>query len=501
MAAEPPAGAPPPPAADRPPRRFVTVLATGCLLWGLFLVHVSWQRWQAGDIGIDTAAWAQSLHEQQAGRGFVFTCYPDVEATVPRSQFSVHFYLHLLGQAVVYRLLPHPLVLYVLQHLAHVLGAFCLGLFAWHLAQGDEVFALGLAAAFLLYAPLARAQVAYDVNPRHTAMLLLPLAGWARCTRRWGLLAAAALALAAGEENLALLAGFTLLGVAWVVPAQRRWTLVLGTVLLAYTALVLRFGLAAFMREGFHIHFLGRYTQLTQGLAGWQASLWRPENGRYLLELLAPLALLPLLTCGPWHVAALPFLAQNLLSAMLDTRLIGHHYTSPLAVALFLTVVEGFARHRWRRLVAIGLLGLNLALAIVWYPVLGYLWEGLDARVVELGRNMAPLAAVIGPDDALCAPPAVCARFWARPRLWFLPHGLETADVVVVPCYEPGYPALTAADLQQALARLRADPRCDLVAHNDDFLVFRRRLAGQAPRGAQPPREGAAMAPPASGRA
>jgi uncharacterized membrane protein len=465
-----PEGAP-----TRPPGWFLALLVGMSLLWFVYLGWLSWQRWQAGDIGIDTAAWAQALHEHKAGNGFRFTCYLDADQTMARSMFSIHFYLHLPLVRLFYGLAPHPLSLYVMQHLCVVLGAIFLGLLAWRASSGDGVWALCLAGAFLLYAPLARAQVAYDVNPRHAAMLLLPLAGWARSAGHWNLVLAALLMLGAGEENLSMMAGFTLVGLAWPTPKLRRWALAWGGGFLIYTVLVLRFGLPGFMTEGFQVHFLGRYALLGQGVSGWLAALFRWENGAYLLELLGPLALLPLLSLGSWHVAALPFLGQNLLSGPLDTRLIGHHYTSPLAVVIFLTVVEGCAHHRWRRFLAVGVFGLNLALAIVWSPVLSFLWEGLDARVIQVGNNMAPIAGVIPADAALSAPPAVCARFWARPRLWFFPQGLDEAEVVVIPCYDPGYPALSAADLRGYLARLRADPRVTLVLQNDDFLVFHRR--------------------------
>lgn len=465
----------------RPSHRFLLLLLGISLLWLVFLGRLSWQRWQAGDIGIDTAAWAQALHERQTGHGFRFTCYPDVEQTLARSMFSIHFYLHLPLIGLLYGLAPHPLLLYAIQHLFLAVGAVFLGLLAWRTSSGDEVWALCLTGTFLLYAPLARGQMAYDVNPRHAALLLLPLAAWARAVGRWNLVLAALLLLGAGEENLALLAGFALIGMAWAVPERRRWALVLGVGFLLYTVAVLRIGLPWFITEGFHIHFLDRYALLGKGVSGWLTALFRWENGVYLLELLGPLGLLPLFSIGPWHLAALPFLGQNLLSGPLDTRLIGHHYTSPLAVALFLSVVEGFAVHRRRRFLVIGLLGLNLALATAWYPVLGYLWEGLDARVIQLGQNMEPLSGVIPADTALSAPPTVCARFWARPRLWFFPQGLNEAETVVMPRYDPGYPALSADDLRACLARMQADPHVTTVLQNEDFIVFRRAHAPPPP--------------------
>ncbi len=467
-----------------PPRRLSAVLAIVSLLWLAACLRIDQIRWDCWDIGIDTASWGQIAHHGSHGRGWLFTCYPDrLDRTDARSTFSAHSFWLTPWLGLLYRLWPHPLVLYASVHVAHAFGALLIGLIAWRLF-GDEKAAIGSALLYLLVPAQALAQTRFDFAFRHWSLLFIPLAVWLSMFASRLTVMIPLLLLAAAEENLSLIAGFLCFTFSLQQPGQRAWFAAWGTVFCLYVPVAILFIIPSFIAPGFHLHYLPRYAHLTQGFSATTAVLFTTDNAKYLFELLAPMAFLPIWKPGLWLLPAIPFAAQNLLSVMNDTRMIGHHYSTPLSVTLFIATLFGLATmtSAWRNRVLAMLVACSLILSVTWYPSLAWLLDGPDARSLELRASCRPLEALIKPESTLSAPPAIASRFWYKSGLWFFPQGSGIADVVVIPKFLPGYPELSADDLHRAIASVtrRADVRP--VFENADLIVYERREspAGQS---------------------
>ncbi|MFZ2957978.1 MAG: DUF2079 domain-containing protein [Candidatus Ozemobacteraceae bacterium] len=444
-------------------------------LWFSFCCYVTWLRWQCWDIGIDTTVWGQSLFFASKGLPYQLTTYVGLDQTIPRPLLSFHFYLLLPFFSLFYKLFPNPAYLLVLQHLAHALGGWFIACIVWNRSSENRLVTLAATAAWLFYPPLARAQVAYDFSPQHLAAFFLPLAAWAATAGHHRIALGSLVFLACGEENMSLVAGFSALSLAWMHPERRGMYLIAAPLFLLYTIVVLKFGIPAFLPPGIENHFLNRYSGLLEHPGDIIQMTFNAPNGAYLLSLLAPLLFLPLIYPHPWLLATIPFVAQNLLSPGIDTRLIGHHYTTVLAIACFLGALFGILRSG-RRLVffSFSMAIICLFLIIFREPVLPWAWEGADGRTVELGNNLAPLATIIPSNASLSAPPVVGAHFWARDKLWFFPQGANEAEWIVVPKYQTSYPAVDITLLKNWISRFIKEPHVRRVLENDDIIVFRR---------------------------
>ena len=445
--------------------------------WFCFCAWVSWLRWSNYDIGIDTAEWAQTLHNGIHRAGWQYTCYTDSALLLSRNYYSMHFYNYLFPFSWAFMLVPHPLTLFFLQHGAHAVGGIAIGFLARRLSGGDCVFAILMMTVFFLHPAHARAQTAFDFNPRQFSLLFIPLAALAAEHGRHQIALWMLVALAAGEENLSLAAAFLSWTFLFRYPEFRTRYGVAGILLCLYTLAVLLFGLPAFLQDGFGIHFAGRYAHLKNGPLAWIEAVLTPANGKYLLSLLGPILLIPLLRPFPWLIAAVPFAAQNLLSLAPDTRLIGHHYTTPLSVALFLACLYGVcAGAPTRRRSSAGLMaGICLLLSVTLFPTLPYMWEGVDGRTAQLGANLKPIVEKIALTGSVSAPPMVCSHLWSREHLWFFPNGSREADWVVFPKFLLEYPAIDETRLRELWQEIVSDPGYSKIIENDDACLFQRR--------------------------
>jgi len=156
--------------------------------------------------------------------------------------------------------------------------------------------------------------------------------------------------------------------------------------------------------------------------------------------------------------------------------LIGHHYSTALGTILLLCTFHSATKlpPTWRSNFLAGLAVLAIYLSLTVFPVLSWAWEGVDARLAELSTNLDPLEKLIPPEASLTAPPAVAARFWRRPALYYFPLNLTTVDFVVLPKYLPGYPAFSQSDLAVWNRPLRTSPIHEIVFENADVVLFRK---------------------------
>jgi uncharacterized membrane protein len=340
---------------------------------------------------------------------------------------------------------PGAPVLLVLQSIILALGALPVFVLARR-RLGDP----RLGAAFaLLY--LANPSL-HGINVRdfHAAALAIPLLLLAleRADAGRPVVAglAMALTLACREDAAIAVAGVGL----WLALARRRWIAgaVVAALALAVLAADVRW-IIPYFREEPYSH-LGRYAHLGSSLGGIMAqTLLHPlstlagvmtqDRLKYLLAMLAPLALLPL--AAPLQaVGALPALAQNLLSS--DPVLFHHRtpYQSFVLPFLMVGAIEGWARLRGRlspragaTLVGVALLASGtLSARTIIHLAVPRFWP------TPADRAAHRLLAQVPREPAVSAQDPYVPHLALRPQVFVFPVGLEACDLVVL--NEASYP-------------------------------------------------------------
>ncbi len=336
-------------------------------------------------------------------------------------------------------LAPGPVTLLIAQSVALAMGGVAVfGLARARLRDG------GPAAAFaLLY--LANPSL-HGINVRdfHAAALAIPLllaAAWAvEAGRPWLALLPAALTLLCREDAaLAVVA----LG-AWMALGRRKWgpgTLaVVGS--LAVLAVDLRFLIPTYRGEAYT--HLWRYRWLGDSLGGIAATgllhplrtlgaLLTVDRLVYLVAMLAPLALLPLLGGGDLIGALLP-VAQNLLSSDPVLYNFRAQYQAFVLPFLMVAAVGGYARLERRRPGhwPVSVLVVAMTVSLV-----------LDSRTVN---NLAParfrptddqraayrVLAAVPPGAVVSAQDPYVPHLSLRPLVFVFPVGIAKSDHVLI---------------------------------------------------------------------
>ena len=219
------------------------------------------------------------------------------------------------------------------------------------------------------------------------------------------------------------------------------------------------------------------------------------RDGAYLLDLLLPLLGLPLLA----PLAALTAAPELLLNLLSDTRTqtsIHFHYTAGALPGLFVAAVLGAARLRRRfawaarpegRAVVVSTLvaGILLGPLPAWRLVPFGSELGTREHVVS-GRAEAAARAVrlIPRDAAVSASNTLGAHLSERRRIFSFPV-LGEAEWVAVDRFRGSYRDDNVAPQRfaQALARLQASGRFEVVFEEDDILVLRLREESSAAGG------------------
>jgi len=388
---------------------------------------------------------------------------------------------------------PEPSALLVVQAALVSLGAVPAFLLARrHL--GSEWGGLGFGLAYLLY-PATQWLVLDDFHPVALAAPLLLCAIW--------LLDADRLLAFAGVAALACLTkeqvGLTVaaLGV-WYALARGRPRAGLAIAASgAVAAVVATAVVVPHFAPGGTSPFAGRYERVGGSPAGMVETLVRDpgtivaeatqrRDGAYFLDLLWPLAGLPLLS--PLALAAAPELALNTLSGAPTQTSVHFHYTATIVPVLLAAAVLGAARAGRRRPVARSALprlavvaclagGMVLGPLPIWGHVpLGSELAAREHVVGEHARAASSVLELVPPGDVVSATNTLGAHLSARERVLSFPV-LADARWVAVDVRRPSTfdRAVDPQGLATALSRLRADPRFTLVAADDGVLLFRRR--------------------------
>jgi hypothetical protein len=296
---------------------------------------------------------------------------------------------------------------------------------------------------------------------------------------------AAVLAAATKEEIALAVAG---LG-AWYALARRRR--VAGAVIAAAGAAVAAIAVGVVVPHysgGDDSVFYGRYDEVGGSALGiLETAVTEPwtlfrvafdlRGLAYLLQLLAPLAFLPL--AAPLALlAALPDLALNLLSSARTQTSIHFHYGAPLIPALFAATVFALERraHPHRALVVLALAA-NFLLGAI--PLWGAIPGGEDLqsdawRVREHDRIAARALELVPEGAVVSASNSLGAHLSARRRFLSFPV-LRDATWIAVDATSPGYlDRIAPGPYARAIARVRRDRRWHLVFDEDGVLIFKR---------------------------
>jgi uncharacterized membrane protein len=403
------------------------------------------------------------------------------------SRLAAHFDPLLAAFAPLWWIWPSPELLLTAQAILIALGAVPLYRLAEkHLRSGRA--GLGFALAYLLF-PATGWLTLNEFHPVALACPFLLFAIWYLDEARYLPFAVfAGLAMLTKEEIPLIVAGIGI----WYAISRRRWLAgaAIAVVGLAVAAFAVKVVVPHF--HGQASHFYGRYDAVG-GSAGGIVKTAFTHPGRllatafdhrgvhYLLQLVLPLAALPLL--GPLIlIAAVPELVLNLLSSAETQSSIHYHYTAGEIPALVVAAVFG-AKRLGRRpdLAALG----AVVAAIVGNYVLGPLpvWRWLPggqelkadaSHVSEHDRIASRALRLIPGDAAVTATNSLGAHLSARKRIFSFPL-VEEANWVALDDEHPSLGDQNARDdAVPQIEQLVRSPAWQVVFSQDGIYILRR---------------------------
>lgn len=446
--------------------------ATLGVMAGFWAIGVSWLAIQrhlafktSGDLGI----FVQAIWTTAHGRPFYVSVWG------AGSNFLGHHFVPLLAVfAPVYRLWPDARLLLVIQ--VALLALAVVPLYVFARPRLGPWGGLLVAAAYLLYPALAYIAFA-DFHEITLTVPLLMAAGAALLNKR---LRAATiwlvLAMLLKEEVVLIAMGFGLYAMFFL----GRWRYGVALVMLsALWGLLLVLVIMPALAGGVGYSFFSRYTTLGNTLPEMLRTLllrpatiyhlvMTPQKLLYTLQLLVPLAFLPLLGFPP-ILLALPTYAYSMLSDYAFQTSIIYQYTAPLIPFLMLATVVGLQRIRRRQSreyhwAVIALAATTLISARLWSPLPGGQAYNADTfRVTEADQEARSVLATIPPDASVASDGDYAPWLGNRFLIGGMsgPHGVEVGpsrvpeylavkkpalDAVTAPAYpwivrnEPGSP-------------------------------------------------------------
>lgn len=405
------------------------------------------------------------------------------------SRLGAHFDPILAAFAPLWWLWPDPTMLLVVQAIAIALGALPVYLLARkHL--GSERAGVGFALAYLLY-PSTQWLALNEFHPVALATPLLLAAFWYLDEDRLAPFAVVAGAACLTKEHIGL--AVAALGL-WYALARgrRRAGLVVAGAGTAVAALAIGVVVPHFAPSGTS-PFEGRYRAVGGGPLGIAETfvtdplrvlgeMFDGHGVPYLLELVLPLAALPLL--APLAAAtALPELLANLLSSTRPQQSIHFHYTAAAIPGLVAASVFAAARLRargWGVVTGLVLVALasNYVLGAIplWRSFPGGEDLGTREHVVTEHDRIAARALRLVPDDAVVtATNSLGAHLSGRRRVLSFPV-LADATWIAADETRPGYrDRIAPLATSERLRRLRLDPEWRVVFDEDGITLFVRR--------------------------
>ena len=409
------------------------------------------------------------------------------------SRLGAHFDPILAAFAPLWLVWPDPSLLLVVQAIAVALGApavFLLARRRARLRRSRGAFAL----AYLLYPPVEW----LVVSEFHPVALATPLLLWGFWFLEDDRLVA--FALVAGlacltKEHVGLVVAA--IGIwHWLAHDRRREGLAIAAAGTAVAVLAIAVVVPHYAPGG-GSPFAGRYESVGGSPGGIARTAVRHpgrvakaategRDGRYLAQLVWPLAGLPLLS--PATLTAAPELAANLLSDTKTQTSIHYQYTAGAIPGLLVGAILGAAWLVRRRpevtrwlpvaVLAVGLVA-NVRLAPIpaWQHVPGGNTLGADAADVTAHDLVLARAAGLIPTGApVSATNALGGHLSERRRIFSFPRLREARWIAVDIGQASAFDRISAPrTFAAALARVRADPRWRVVFAEDGVVVLRRR--------------------------
>lgn len=348
------------------------------------------------------------------------------------------------------------------------------------------------AAIVWLFSPNLGHVAGYEVHAGSMAALPLAWMAWSLDRGNVRGLVLSALGALACREDLAIVVTIAAALFAWRHRARWRTAVAVSAGSFAYLLFFLLYLHPRYAPEtgSLELHF-GRFGTSTSEVVlhlvthplELLAYLGTPERLLYLPKVLAPLALLPLLS-PRWLLPAAPILAINLVSAWPTTTDLGVHYLTPALPFLVAGAIEGAARLRAPSKVA----GVLVAAALVAHVMSGGTPLSLDFvgeayRLDESSLAARAIVDAIPAEASVQAPDALLPHLAERPVLRRAASPEAGADYLVIDVSHrhrfAGNEDLLRT-IEEPIARAwlaRDDHR--VVAGGGDYLLLER---GRSPR-------------------
>ena len=409
------------------------------------------------------------------------------------SRLGAHFDPLVAAFAPLWRIWPNPALLLTLQAVAVAAGAVPVFLLARkHLASEWAGLAFGV--GYLLY-PATQWLVVDDFHPVALATPLLLGAFWYLDEDRLVPFATLALLACLTKEQV----GFTVAAMgAWYALARGRrpagTAIALSGTAISYVAVAV---IVPHFAPGTGSPFEGRYAAVGGSLGGMAhtavthpgrilAAVTEARDFRYLLQLLLPLALLPLLGLGASAIA-LPEIALNVLSDTPTQTSINFHYTAVAIPGLVIGAVFGAARLNGLRgdilpLVAKGLVGVSVVTTLALGPVplwrhvpLGQHRAAYQYTITGRDRTAEHAIALVPHTAAVSTSNTIGAHLSDRRRVLSFPL-IQEARWIVVDTLRMSYGDDNLAHRSglRALRKIREDPGWHVVFARKGILVLHR---------------------------
>ena len=352
------------------------------------------------------------------------------------------FHVNLIAFALVpfYWLGAGPHFLYLVETLALAAGAIPIWLLARDRLEHPWL-ALGPVAAYLLYPSIEWINW-WHFHPEALAITPLLFAWWFASRRRWMWFAVACGIALCCKEDAAL--AVAALGVAvalrysrrvgaWALAAGLGWFVVCTRVIIPYYD----GGQAAFYSDFFPT--LGNsLPQVVGTIVRHPTRLWRlmtkKDRHRYYIQLLAPVAFLPLI--GGWValLVAVPQLVVNTAGSIGYAHDIRYHYSSLVIVGVMLATVEALGARARRlstrtALVAV-LLAAALAANVAWSPspISVHFHDGEWAKPSVVSREETAAVAQVTDGTGVSASYPMVPHLTHRVHIYEWPNPFHTGN-------------------------------------------------------------------------
>ncbi|MBI4080735.1 MAG: DUF2079 domain-containing protein [Candidatus Levybacteria bacterium] len=464
---------------------FELLLALSVLVYSLYFSTASILRFENFYAGrFDLGNMAQTVWNSSQGRLFEFT---DPDSTQEISRLVYHADVILVLLVPFYLLFPYPATLLVIQAFVVGCGAFFVYAIAKHVLRSNSV-SFVFAIAYLLNPSVQRANL-YDFHAVVLATTFLLGTFYFMVKKRYVWFGVFALLAGITKEHVwAITALFGL----YIVFVQRRFkeglvTLALSTVLIYF----LIWHVIPSARGGNHFA-LEYYSDFGDSPSSLIKNIFlspvktlqvllQQDRIEYIKQLFGPLGYIPFLA-PVFLIFAAPDFLINMLSSNQNLHQIYYQYTATITPFLFIAGIYGFSLFLKflpfidKRFLMGVLVFFVIRGAYLHGPLPGSKSANLDMFTKQLPyrHDIKQVLAGIPERYSVAASNNIGAHLSNRQRLYTIPVGVDSADVVVFLLTDKGAQPSLLAQKEMAM-RLRYNPAFVILYETGDFVVFQKR--------------------------